>query len=105
MSFRGGKSRTTLLLFMSCSAGERLAVIPMKRGTVCVALVFEFNHSLWGKQKGSGADEPVNILITALHYNKICFTKRAKESHSQEIISDVLFRVDRIQGLPPLGSV
>lgn len=86
MSFRGGKSRTTLLLFMSCSAGERLAVIPMKRGTVCVALVFEFNHSLWGKQKKkrSGADEPVNIVITALHYNKICFTKRVKESHSRK---------------------
>lgn len=31
--------------------------------------------------------------------------QRVKESHSQEIISDVLFRVDRVQGLPSLGSV
>lgn len=105
LSFRGGNSRTTLLLFMSCSAGEQLAVIPMKRGDgVCCTCVWIQSLSL-GKKKRSGADEPVNIVITALHYNKICFTKRITESHSQEIISDVLFRADRIQGLPSLGSL
>lgn len=86
--------------------GKGLRWFPWKGGR-CVLHLCLNSITLFGEKKNqrSGADEPENIIITALHYNKICFTKRVKESHSQEIISDVLFRVDRIQGLPSLGSV
>lgn len=75
--------------------------------------MFEFNQSLLRGEAGrerrrSGADDELalrpNTVITALRYGEMCFTRRMKESHSQEITSDVLFRADQLQGLPPLGS-
>lgn len=75
--------------------------------------MFEFNQSLLRGEAGrerrrSGVDDELalrpNTVITALRYGEMCFTRRMKESHSQEITSDVLFRADQLQGLAPLGS-
>lgn len=64
--------------------------------------------SFLGKAAGLGTDEPIlrqNIVIIAFHYNKtVSLSSKTNKVHLKDIISDVIHRVAKIQGLT-LGSV